>query len=248
MAILENSRRSLLLQLLCNDQPLGTGTGFIVISKKGPVLITNRHIATGRHNITGQPMSPSGGIPNKVQIAHNCLGKPEEWVLRTELLLKDDSPQWIEHPTLGALADFVALPLTQLNDVKLFPYSLIQVGHAVIKIAPAEVVSVVGFPFGKTGGGSLAIWATGFIATEPDIDFEGQPKFLIDCRTRPGQSGSVVIAHRNGGSVTLENERHVVSSRPMTRFLGIYSGRINDQSDLGIVWKASSINELVESI
>lgn len=35
---------------------------------------------------------------------------------------------------------------------------------------------------------------------------------------------------------------------PVYKFLGIYSGRINSESDLGIVWKASAIKELVQSI
>ncbi len=32
----------------------------------------------------------------------------------------------------------------------------------------------------------------------------------------------------------------------VTKFLGIYSGRINRESDLGIVWKVSAIAELIE--
>jgi hypothetical protein len=109
-------------------------------------------------------------------------------------------------------------------------------------------MSPVDFPFGLAGGGSLAIWATGFMATEPEIDYNKQPRFLIDCRARPGQSGSAAIAHRNGGMVALEGGGTAAFSGAVTRFLGIYSGRINEQSDLGIVWKASSIKELVDSI
>lgn len=104
------------------------------------------------------------------------------------------------------------------------------------------------FPFGLDGGGLLAIWATGFMATDPEVDYNNQPTFLIDCRARPGQSGSAVIAHRNGGMVALEGGGTAAFSGPVTRFLGIYSGRINEQSDLGIVWKASSIKELLDSI
>lgn len=37
-------------------------------------------------------------------------------------------------------------------------------------------------------------------------------------------------------------------SGPVSRFIGIYSGRINSQSDLGMVWKASAIEQLVSSI
>lgn len=113
---------------------------------------------------------------------------------------------------------------------------------------PAESISVVGFPFGLQAGGSLAVWATGFVASEPQIDFNNLPVFLIDCRTRPGQSGSAVIIHRNGGSVAMQDGSSAIFSGPVTKFQGVYSGRINDQSDLGIVWKATAVAELVNSI
>jgi hypothetical protein len=109
-------------------------------------------------------------------------------------------------------------------------------------------VSVVGFPFGKTGGGSLGIWATGFMASEPSVDYDGLPVFLIDCRSRQGQSGSPVIAYRSGGMVAMADGGSAAFSGAVCRFLGIYSGRINAESDLGIVWKASAIKELVDDI
>jgi hypothetical protein len=121
------------------------------------------------------------------------------------------------------------------------------VGDPGIIVAPAEVVSVVGFPFGLTAGGSLAVWATGFVATDPDIDYGNLPVFLIDCRSRPGQSGSAVIAHRTGGAVATEQGVRV-GGGVMTRFLGIYSGRVNAESDLGFVWKAAAIRELVNTV
>lgn len=31
-------------------------------------------------------------------------------------------------------------------------------------------------------------------------------------------------------------------------FIGIYSGRINEQSDIGLVWKVSAIRELIQYI
>jgi hypothetical protein len=142
--------------------------------------------------------------------------------------------------------DVVALPLTDLNDVGLYPYALS--GGPEIAVNPAESVSVVGFPFALQAGGSLAVWATGFVASEPDIDFNGLPTFLVDCRTRPGQSGSAVIAHRSGGTVNMKDGSSAIFGRPVTRFLGIYIGRVNEQSDLGIVSKASAVNEVVSAI
>jgi hypothetical protein len=105
-------------------------------------------------------------------------------------------------------------------------------------------VSVVGFPFGIAAGGGLPIWATGFIASEPQVDYEHLPIFLIDCRSRPGQSGSPVIAYRSGGAVTTGGGVSVFTGS-VFRLLGIYSGRINEQSDIGRVRKTTAIQELV---
>ena len=154
---------------------------------------------------------------------------------------------WIEHPTLGAKSDFVALQLRELDDVHLYPYDMVNTGPN-LKVGPADSVSVVGFPFGLQVGGSMAIWATGFMASEPDININNLPVFLIDCRSRQGQSGSAVIAYRSGGMVAMQDGSSAAFSGPVTKFLGIYSGRINAESDLGIVWKASSIQELVVSV
>lgn len=241
------SVRSLLIQMSIGTQPLGTGTGFVVQSAKGPVLLTNRHNVTGRRQDDGKPLSPMGGIPDSLTVIHNRKGKLGEWLSRTETLLLTGRPRWVEHPSLGAKVDFVALPLTLLTDVEVYPYDVFNTGPA-IRCGPADTVSVVGFPFGIQAGGSLAVWATGFIASEPDIDFESLPVFLIDCRSRPGQSGSAVIAYRMGGAIAMENGSTAIMSGEVIRLLGIYSGRINEQSDLGIVWKASALKELVESI
>lgn len=132
-----------------------------------------------------------------------------------------------------------------MGDVQLYPYTL-GVGDPAILVAPAEVVSVVDFPFGLTAGGSLAVWATGFVATDHDIDYAALP-FLIDCRSRQGQSGSAVIAHRTSGAVASE-QGVSIGGGVMTRFLGIYSGRVNAESDLGFVWKAAAIRQLVNGI
>lgn len=177
---------------------------------------------------------------------HNRASSLGQWVAKVEPLCVNQEPLWVEHPIMGPRADFVALPLTQTQDIQLYPYSL-GVDDPPILVAPAEVVSVVGFPFGLTAGGCLALWATGFVASDPDIDHMNLPIFLIDCRSRQGQSGSAVIAYRTGGAVATE-QAVVVSGGPMTRFLGIYSGRVNAESDLGFVWKAAAIQELVNSI
>ncbi len=249
MSILKPSVQSLFLHMRYNSQSLATGTGFIAQSKIGPVLITNRHNVTGRHQDTGETLSATKGVPNEIAIMHNAKDNLGTWIEEIEPLFLDDGiPRWVEHPTLGEKADFVALPLSKIHRIDLYEHNITNVGVPPFQITPAEACSVVGFPFGMRGGGSLAIWATGFVATEPDIDFDNLPLFLIDCRSRKGQSGSAVIAQRN--SVTYQNPDGTTSMSMgiTTKFLGIYSGRIHDESDLGIVWKASAIMELVASL
>lgn len=244
--ILEQSVKSLFLTMQANGNFLSTGTGFLVKSPIGHVLITNRHNVTGRNNDTGMLLSPTGGVPTEIIISHNKKDALGQWVSRVELLYDRNNNQlWIEHPTLGANADFVALPITQTNDIEFRVYDLDE-GSSIPHPMPSDIVSVVGFPFGISINGGMAIWATGFVASEPGLP---SPAFLIDSRTRPGQSGSAVISQHNNGCTFLADDgtTKMMTGR-ITQFLGVYSGRINNESDIGIVWKASALKELIASL
>lgn len=188
-------------------------------------------------------------IPNAIVV--NFHKEDGGWTsTRLPLFREDGSPWWIEHPKLGTKADVVALNLTWGSDVVKYPYYLeTDLDHTDLDIGPAETVSVIGFPFGITSRQKFPVWATGFLAQEMDLISEEDPVFLIDCRTRPGQSGSPVIAHRvstirvkgDDGRVHL----HTNPGQKRWKFLGIYSGRINEQSDLGKVWHASILKSLL---
>lgn len=244
--IAEPSVMSLIIQMRKGTTALGTGTAFVVIGPHGPVLVTNRHNVTGRNQETGTPLSASGVVPDCLAIMHNRLNRLGEWIERVEPLYSGNAPRWTEHPVLGAAVDCVALPLTETSDVQFHPYDANNPGPD-ISVGPAAIASVIGFPFGLSSGGYLAIWATGFIASEPSIAHNNLPLFLIDCRSRPGQSGSPVIAYRPRGLVPMEDGSTVVFSAPTRRLLGIYSGRINNQSDLGFVWNTRAIAEIVSA-
>ena len=241
------SIQSLLLQMQFKGQPISTGTGFVMMAPRiGAVLITNRHNVSGRNQETNLPLSPTGGVPDEVLIIQNRKGLLGQWVPRLETLYESGAPRWLEHPVLGAKADFVALPLRNLDDVDLHPYEVEHTGPDIL-VGPADSVSVVGFPFGITAGGAFAVWATGFLASEPDVNFADLPIQLIDCRSRQGQSGSPVIAYRAGGSIAMKEGGTAMFAGPVHRLIGVYSGRINQESDLGIVWKAEAITQLVSA-
>lgn len=251
------SFQSLLLQTRAGQQTLSSATGFIVLrSNAAPILITNWHVLTGRHIETHQPLHSSAAVPDTVQIAHNVRDSLGAWVWKTERLYDDTGrPRWIEHPVHKSRVDVVGLPLTDSDDdVVLYPYSCTgATGHDVeslpapLKWGPSDFVNIIGFPFGWTGGGCLGIWVQGAVATEPQVNFEDLPRFLIDSRTREGQSGSPVVIYKRNGWVTLEDGRLYMIHNPITILLGVYSGRLSRESDLGTVWNTSLIAEIVEN-
>ena len=115
-------------------------------------------------------------------------------------------------------------------------------------LGPADAVSVIGFPFGLSSVARFPVWATGFLAQELTLVTPDNPVFLIDCRTRPGQSGSAVIAYRAGTFRTRNKSGQVqstLSPTPTWEFLGIYASRVNKDSDLGKVWHVSAVEEVL---
>jgi hypothetical protein len=241
--------QSLLLELRFKGQHLAFATGFVVVTATGPHLITCRHVVTGRDQNTNDPLDKkSSGVPNEVAILHHSKQAPQGelwlWEERVEALYDGEKPRWREHPILGARADIIALPLIH-QDVQFMPYELLADSN--LELGPGDPVSVIGFPFGKAAGGSLGIWATGFIAGETFVDWNNLPIQLIDSRTRKGQSGAPVIAYRSEGSTVLMDGKLVqIRKGAVSQFLGVYSGRINDESDVGMVWKAAAVRALVE--
>lgn len=162
------------------------------------------------------------------------------------ILLENGDPAWIEHPRFGKDADVIALPIKVPPSVQIYPYNVRKPNNELL-IRPSDVVSVIGFPFGKSAGGMFPIWVSGFLASEMNVNYDDMPIFLIDCRTRQGQSGSPVLAVRYD-TVTYKNGDIAMGATAHAELLGIYSGRINEQSDIGKVWKRSLIDELVSSI
>ena len=162
-----------------------------------------------------------------------------------DVALYDDEgmPTWVEHPRLGGKVDVVAIPLPD-GWASVDPGIDLDNPGADLAVAVASEVFIIGFPFGETGGGSLGIWVRGSIATEFEVDWSGLPCFLVDSRTRAGQSGSPVFAYSAGPAV-MGGGQISITSGPQHRFLGIYSGRINSESDLGVTWRAKAVGEII---
>jgi hypothetical protein len=248
------SLKSLFVEMCFGDIVLSTGTAVLAAKNRESrcAIITNRHNVTGRHQETGECLSQTLGVPDNI-IIHFHRSKPHvgEWLkLRLPLYRDGGDPFWIEHPTLGAKADLVALNVKWGDDVLCLPYYIENdVDRVGMLVSPAEPVSVIGFPFGISTSGKLPVWATGFLAQELSLVAESNPVFLIDCRSRQGQSGSPVIAFRTAGYRSSKDGKisSSLSAKKAWEFLGIYSGRINPESDLGRVWHADSLAALLDA-
>jgi S1-C subfamily serine protease len=235
---------SLLILMSSHGRQLGSGTAFVVEQDGLNYLVTNRHNLAGR-GLDNQPLDSSGAVPDTVTILHNMAAGLGQWRAVPESLLDAAGlPLWFEHPDHGRRVDVVALPLTNLADVQLYPYKPSELGPLLAAGVSGDV-SIVGFPFGMTAGGAFGVWSRGAIASEMAVDFDDLPLFLVDSRTRPGQSGSPVIIYASGGMVAMENGDSAVFGGPVERLLGVYSGRVNDQSDLGFVWKVQVVIDII---
>jgi hypothetical protein len=248
------SLKSLFIEMYFGDQKLSTGTAVLVAKDRSShcALVTNRHNVTGRHQETDECLSATLGVPDHIVIHFHTPGSDiGAWKeVRLPLYRDDGSPFWIEHPSLGADADIVALNLKWGSDVLKVPYYLeTDLDRKGMIVSPAEPVSVIGFPFGLSTSGKLPVWSTGFLAQELSLVSKENPVFLVDCRTRQGQSGSPVIAFRTSGYRKIRDGRvsASLSGDIAWEFLGIYSGRVNPESDLGRVWHVSAIEPLLEA-
>jgi len=245
------SLSSLFLELLFGEMQLGIATGFVWEHERINYLITNWHVMTGFHPQTGQPISESGATPDILRIwLHNSerLGNLESYDLA--LFDNQSRPRWKEHMTFRSTVDVAIIRLDIPDKFKLFPVNNIPFTEFRVEIS--QDVFIIGFPSGITSSGKFPIWKRGSIASEPDVDIDKLPKILIDCMTREGMSGSPVIAQYVGiykeDSANPDPFDWIGQGR---KFLGIYSGRLSGQdvfeAQLGIVWKASIIGEIINS-
>jgi hypothetical protein len=235
-------------------EKLATATGFVAQDRQHvPYLITNRHIVTGRNWETGK-IEGIGVAPSALVASFSRQGHPMQWV-RVVLPLGDVDlqPLWREHPSYGPLVDVVALPLTfDVQDMQadLVTYPL-ETDYARLDLTGE--LYVIGYPLNvdpAMAGGLLGIWMRGSIAWPPQLDWRGLPCMLLDCRTRKGQSGSPVIFWADATKTFVGPHQKVQTgppSAPAWNLVGVYGGRIHDDSDIGMVWKRPAVEDIVAS-
>jgi len=245
--------------MYAGDRALATGSSFFWTHGGRTFLVTNWHNVSGYNHLTGELLSPTGAVPDRLGFrVFMRVSEPDgegffelESVERRIDLFNSSQSVWLEHPTLGNRVDVVAVDVssavagsqaTGANEVE---------SDAVIDNVVSQDAFILGFPFGLIANAPVPIWKRGTIALDPSFDADGLPKTLIDTATREGMSGSVVVA------------RHITVGRPFKKkdgtevtplyakhdlIVGIYSGRQYpdlERAQLGIVWKRRVIEEIV---
>ena len=235
-----------------DDTLLATGTAFFSSVGNRVLLVTNKHNVTGRDTETGKCLDTRNlAIPNNMSVLIPITQSRDEgfqcehWrSFNIPLYVQgnEERPTWIEHPD----------PCVDLVGFKFVPKEA-NIGSLVLPAdgtdLPMQVgnrINVLGYPFGVSTD-NFPIWSTGYVASEPEIDINQKPLMYIDSRTRKGNSGSPVIRVFNPGETLHIDGNSYVAKKPQVYLLGIYSGRIHPESDIGRVWKKRAILELFES-
>lgn len=202
----------------------GTGTGFFYrfADQKDihvPAIVTNKHVVEGAHrgrfHVT---LADAEGNPN--------YGNPEVYSF------EGFQSFWTPHP--DPEIDLCAMPIAPLiiaaeRDKKTLFFrsldkSLIPIDSELADMTAMEDVLMVGYPNGIWDERhNMPVLRRGITATHPNLDWNGNPEFLIDAACFPGSSGSPVFLFNLGGYVTKSGGMVIGSSR--IKLLGIlYAG------------------------
>ncbi len=239
------SVRSLRLELYFGQTLLGRATGFLVQKDERSFLVTNWHVVSGYNPDTGRPLADHGGIPDRIEILHHARGNLGTWIpISQPLVGPNGQPLWVEHPS-GRVIDVILLPVVASPAADLHYFDL-RLSDTDMVPEPAIAISIIGFPYGLGTAGAWPIWKTGHVASDPDLDYDGRPAFLIDATTRGGMSGSPVVWRCDGGYRT-RNGTPILAGGMKTKFLGVYSGRIHDDAEIGRVWRPSVVEEILSN-
>ena len=253
--------------LMSGTRAVSQGTGFFFASttidgKPDTVfLVTNYHVVTGR-----PPLTPGPRAGDHIRfILHE---NPSELtrVRQIELPLYDQrgDPLWVVSEAVPK-ADVVLVPVPPeaYRDIPLLVFTEAHT-RGDIRIRPSSGATLLGYPYGFYDESHfLPVWKTGHVASEPSVDFDDLPTFLVDVSAFPGMSGSPVLAVANG---IYESEDGAMRSGRVLKLLGIFSAMpvvrekkaadVNGLAEtqtteinlqLGYVWKAALIADVAKT-
>lgn len=238
-----------------------TGTGFIINypGEHGtvrPVLVTNKHVFDGAEQVVfimpaaenaSQPANRGTRMVVTGFNAHTWVGHPNSGVDIGAMFFAD---------VVVAMENSGAAPFYR----GFGPEQLVTQDTA-NSLDAIEQVTMIGYPNGLFDQSSmLPIARRGQTATPIFNDYNNLPAFLIDASVFPGSSGSPVVLYDRGTFTTRDGSTHLGTRMALLGVVAaVHTRQVNgvvqmgnagvatfdDVIDLGIVFKASAIQETV---
>lgn len=259
------------IELLSNDGEdsiVSSASGFFWAYRERPYLITNWHVISGRNPFTGNIISETGYIPQKIRffgVSYSLEGKNLAFSRKPYVIsLPDDTCRQISKPptVAGHGVDVLALPIPTeaifkkngnlqgfVGAEKLTCFINEAVGRPIVTRAGDDCF-LLGYPLRNYDGLKLPIWKRGSIASETNIGVDGRPIFLVDAATTSAMSGCPIL--RKAITVTAEN-RDIGAVQEFTNLdiIGIYAGRLQSSdlaaTNIGYGWYKTLIDQVIES-
>jgi hypothetical protein len=246
----------------------GTGTAFLFGHEhRGGYyvfLVTNKHVVQGA--TSGKFFFTRRDGPDP--LAGPLVG--ERW----EVLVNDFEAEWHGHPDpaiditimpIGGIINSFA-SLNQYIYAKGIDQNWIPTPEQYEDLDAIEEVIFIGYPNGIVDQANLTpIIRRGTTASHPQLDYDGEPVFLIDASVFPGSSGSPVFIYNAASypirgqlmagtrvlflgvvaEVLIQHEEGQISFEPIptTHQLVV---RSQQMIDLGVVFKARTVVETIE--
>lgn len=238
-----------------------TGTGFIInyeVEHGGyvPILVTNKHVLENATTLT-------------IRMVRGVEGQPTPSATETSVLGFNHAT-WLGHPRpeVDVAVIGVNAILEQMAQDGAEPFyrgftaDLLLTAEQAQDLDALESVTFVGYPNGLYDTANfLPIARRGQTATPLQNNYKDLPAFLIDASVFGGSSGSPVVIFDRGTYTNRAGQAHVgtrfhllgvVASVHVRQVLGdvldlptTTVARIEDPIDLGIVFKASAIQDCV---
>lgn len=225
---------SVRIETTLRDGSTGVGTSFVFRDAGSPegkqvFLVSNKHVVA--ESVTGTVFftQTSNGQP--------LLGEP--------FFLKNDgfANQWHGHPDESV--DIAVVPLSWQLDMigrdgktpHLRPVLSGEIADPSVfeNLDVSAPVLFVGFPNGMFDEKHyLPIVRRGYVARSPELDFNGQPVFLIDASVFPGSSGSPVFTVGD----------NLIGGTPALKLLGVISAVFTQSTDGSISWQPAPTNQV----
>ena len=230
------------------DRDDSVGTGFLygvpLVNEEGQdhgiiILISNRHVFEdfdGRLILNfhqkredGNGPAPGPGVQIEEDFSNAFVAHPDPNVDLAAvgvlgLRLREDLFYFYEGP--GSVLDS--------NDYSLYP---------------GQDIFFVGYPDGKFDFvNNLPIMQFGKIATLPQVDYLGDPVYLIDAPVVEGSSGSAVYTLTHGERKLVGVVAKYYDRELPIEFGGALDMKFSQLLDLGVVVKTSAIHELVDHL